>query len=437
MTKTQLRIFKNGSELPLPPGSYRFLTFSKKPINEAIQQRRAMDGTLVNLGYAEMLRYEISISCNDQKIPPLSNVVPGSYLTIHSPEVMSEPGPAITLDREPVPGSIQAFDASGVLIAEPEGRTLNVPGAAYFEYRPIFNVMVGPVSSSSKDMKAQVSWSLTAQEWEPASGSSEPATGEQIDYVEASGGVVSEYEDSDGKKWRVHTFNRSDVFDVTEPGEVELLIIGGGGGGGVNGGGGGAGAFPDPFSTRAEVGIHSIVVGAGGPYGISGSGGTDSRRHGKQGSASSAFGHVSSGGGGGLGATRPNSSTKYGGSGGGRAHHSSSGYPGIAGTGEPYRGHDGGNTTVSYVGGGGGGAGGHGGANIGSQSGDGGLGKSTNFFGDPVKLAGGGAGGSVVSGSAEAGGGLSYTPGDANTGGGGGGAHHGGSGLVAIRYRIL
>ena len=72
------------------------------------------------------------------------------------------------------------------------------------------------------------------------------------------------------------------TFTVTEPGEVELLLVGGGGGGGRNtgqntgSGGGGAGGVVTNTVTL-QAGTYSIVVGAGGAVAAKGGDTTLSR----------------------------------------------------------------------------------------------------------------------------------------------------------------
>ena len=63
-------------------------------------------------------------------------------------------------------------------------------------------------------------------------------------------------------------YQTNGTFSVTEPGEVELLLVGGGGGGGrlfnyVGCGGGGAGGVITN-TVRLEAGIYSVEIGAGG-----------------------------------------------------------------------------------------------------------------------------------------------------------------------------
>ena len=47
----------------------------------------------------------------------------------------------------------------------------------------------------------------------------------------------------DSNGYRIHTFKNSGIFTVTNPGLIDVLIVGGGAGGGVNVGGGGGGVL--------------------------------------------------------------------------------------------------------------------------------------------------------------------------------------------------
>ncbi|MCZ4366616.1 glycine-rich domain-containing protein [Sulfitobacter dubius] len=439
--KSKLRMFRNNVEIPLPPGSWRFIDMSMEPISEAYQAERAIDGTLVDLGYDGWDLYRISISCSDQSSPALAGIWPGAVLTIYGTEDLIEPGPAVTLTREPVPGSIRACAADGRVIAEPEGRTLNVAGAAYFRYRPILSVMVTGFSTSSRELKADVRWSLSAEEVDASVAPPVVPTGPGLpdELVDALGGEVEEFEDQNERKWRVHRFESSASLQILAPGEVECLVVAGGGGGGhgAAAGGGAGGVFR--ASVRLDIGTFAVIVGAGGPGGSSGSSSNQSPRHGKRGSASSFAGIVCKGGGGGWGFADDWSNQQVdGGSGGGQGWHSYAGISGRAGSGDEFYGHRGGNAGNSG-GGGGGGASTVGGSGSGASGGDG---LDFEFASAPVSVGGGGSG----SGHAiDSGGGLGgYGGGGAisengilNTGGGGGAqSGNGGSGLILIKYRI-
>jgi hypothetical protein len=299
-------------------------------------------------------------------------------------------------------------------------------------------------------------------------------------FTSATGGTVT----TTGN-FKVHTFNSSSNFVVSQlgnspsvptggPTNVDYLVIGGGAGGGCGGGaaagGGGAGghrtSFPSPNSNAGAFPIssqtYSITVGAGGAsapyYGSPGNAGS-----------SSVFSTITSAGGGGGGghpSPFPNNSTGQAGASGGGG---SAGGPGVGeewgGSGgagntppvSPPQGNAGGaangSAPVGAGGGGGGGAGGSGG-NGGptNAGGSGGVGTSNSITGSAVTRAGGGGGASTPGGSSGTGqngggnggirSGTHATSATANTGGGGGAAAcssngngDGGSGVVIIRYK--
>jgi hypothetical protein len=72
---------------------------------------------------------------------------------------------------------------------------------------------------------------------------------------------------------------RSGTLTVTEPGEIEILLVGGGGGGGANwinsgktyyGGGGGAGGVIHKTAFQVTAGEWEVAIGAGGAIGANG-----------------------------------------------------------------------------------------------------------------------------------------------------------------------
>ena len=111
------------------------------------------------------------------------------------------------------------------------------------------------------------------------------------------------------------TMTQNGTLTVTEPGEIEILLVGGGGGGGRNllnvsstcyGGGGGGGGVIHASSFAVTKGEHSVMIGAGGD--VSANGGD-----------TEAFGLTAYGGGRGAGAGGKNFNqpASAGGSGGG------------------------------------------------------------------------------------------------------------------------
>ena len=263
----------------------------------------------------------------------------------------------------------------------------------------------------------------------------------------ATGGTIT----TDGS-YKVHTFNSSGTFTVTNVGPVgtvDYLVIAGGGGAGSqeHGGGGGAGGYRNSYGSEAQGGggssasalsvsaqAYSITVGAGGTGGAGGA-----NNDGAAGN-NSVFSSITSTAGG-AGKGYPNVGGT-GGSGGGSGGQSG----GNGGSGTANQGYDGGGNNVTNGSGGGGGGAGAAGQTTTSDytgtGGNGGNGVASAITGSSVTRGGGGAGGANTVGSAGSGGGGSNSAGTANTGGGGGGqtgsgnsGKNGGSGVVIIRYQ--
>ena len=291
-------------------------------------------------------------------------------------------------------------------------------------------------------------------------------------FISATGGTETTSGD-----YKIHTFNSSSNFVVSEAGNqndtFDYLVVAGGGGGGAGnfpgsvhgGGGGGAGGLrysadtycnpaPTPSagsSLTLTAATYPITVGAGGARSPNPAGPTDWGSPG----GTSTFSTITSAGGGG-GGRFVNSNYNYGrpgGSGGGAA-----GYPGRndpGGTGNtppvsPPQGNNGGPNNGGHpsFAGGGGGATAVGGTSAPNKGGDGGAGAASSITGSAVTRSGGGGGGCNTGvGAGGAGGGgtgdgprSDATEGSTNTGGGAGGTwnsygHNGGSGIVIIRYK--
>ena len=269
-----------------------------------------------------------------------------------------------------------------------------------------------------------------------------------ITFTTATGGIITT-----SGNYKIHTFNSTDNFVVTNAGTdntVEYLVVSGGGGGSgpcaaVGNGGGGAGGYLTNTGLSITAQTYPVVVGSGGNGGTGGSSGNNG--------VSSSFNSIAPyGGGKGQGFGTINTVTLNG-SGGGGAKDSTPFTPlGTVGQGKN------GGWSESFGGGGGGGAG-TAGSTASSWTGEpGGNGLSSSISGNLVTYAGGGGGGSYNlaggnGGTGGAGKGGSSTavatlPTSAtvNTGSGGGGSGaytiggpvggNGGSGIVIIKYKF-
>tara|TARA_R100000655_G_scaffold51745_2_gene89521 strand:+ start:1362 stop:2765 length:1404 start_codon:yes stop_codon:yes gene_type:complete len=309
-------------------------------------------------------------------------------------------------------------------------------------------------------------------------------------FVAATGGTVATC-----GNFKVHQFTGPGNFCVSAVGNacgsntVEYMIVAGGGGGGAGrAGGGGGGGFRTCTALSVSVQNYPITIGAGGNGGAScvqPGCGVD----GNGGSATTALGVTSAGGGFGAGGDNASNPADPGGSGGGAGGNS----PKTGGTGNvpsvsPPQGNPGGsNPSACAAAGGGGGGSAVGGDSAGpgasSTAGAGGAGgTAVPIFGASPKpfyaptnglYAGGGGGGvsegpsygnpgnRTVGAGGPGGGGAggkgnnnpAASAGITNTGGGGGGGGHygagapgpgfqgkaggnGGSGVVLIRYKF-
>lgn len=267
-----------------------------------------------------------------------------------------------------------------------------------------------------------------------------------------------------GDTYMVHVFNNTGTFTVTSGGLFDILVIGGGGGGGSwYGGGGGAGGVAVAYGVTLDAVSYLAAVGLGG------NGSTANTNEGQNGDYSY-FAPSSTGvpllqaPGGGGGGSYYAPTGKNGGCGGGAAWNgSSTSYGGSVvyfgnSIGYSY-GQAGANVLNSTGNGGGGGGAVEKPADVpkftSPTSCNGGIGAGIAFTSDTTQRYGGGGGGARYNNTNSAGGdggggyggclynGTVYPPGNGfdTRGGGGGGAYtgtggKGGSGWVAIRYKI-
>src|SRR5215831_1948082 len=102
---TLLKLFGMG----VPPYSARGLSQTLKPIEQAGNVVRAIDGSLLDLSYAPFRKYKSEITCSDQTAPAISGIWPGQLLTVYCVAELAfdEYGSA---QRSEVPGSMR-FEA--------------------------------------------------------------------------------------------------------------------------------------------------------------------------------------------------------------------------------------------------------------------------------------------------------------------------------------
>lgn len=274
-----------------------------------------------------------------------------------------------------------------------------------------------------------------------------------FDSVEATGGSIYEFTDSEGIDWRVHILSLPGIneLEITNGGKLAWKLCGAGGGGGSrHGGGGGGGGIRGDLTQPFEFipGIYSASIGIGGNGAISGA-----SENGGRGENSTFLGETAAGGGAGCSANSKPAVADGGCGGGGRGLRS---YAGIGS-----QGFNGGQGGDGRTGGGGGSMYEKGGdGNSPGNQGKGAEGVNLSpfigsLFDFGYAAAGGGGGGdepisSNVGGLGGGGNGgtatTEPTPGQYGSGGGGGGmvaetnenrhGEKGGDGWLVIRYPL-
>jgi len=273
--------------------------------------------------------------------------------------------------------------------------------------------------------------------------------------IVATGGTISTYTQDNGVQFRVHTFTGVTIFDVTEEGWADVLMVGGGGGGGADGGGGGGGGGVMLMKRRLfSAEPYQVIVGGGGagaeyPF-VQGTKGTNSSivqqadlagQWPELGFPFKEIAKFGGGGGGGETGDRPSNAPEDIGDGspanggGGGQPDPGTGVQGITAyrdgsfnTGHRTIAHDGfkggdhGDTSTARSGGGGAGSAANG---EDGPSGHGGKGIQLRFTNEWVSFGGGGGGAGESSSSGYGTGGAA---GDGGQGGGGGGGSNRGSG---------
>jgi len=141
MSESQLVI----TGLEVTPYSARGLTQSLDPIPQAINMRRTINGTLVNVAASEFQKFRSVITCNDQAVPAIDGIWPGQTVTVDCVAELS-------------------YRTSGGSPA----KTV-VAGSTYTDgdftfYRPQLTMMVINYTTEKDEAGAVVSWTLELEE---------------------------------------------------------------------------------------------------------------------------------------------------------------------------------------------------------------------------------------------------------------------------------
>lgn len=133
------------NNMGIPLYSARGLTQTLKPITEAVQLFRSINGAMMDFSLAAFQKYSTTITCTDRRAPRMDGVWPGRVVTMHSVAELSY----LTSGGSPIRGV--------------------VPGSSYVEgdytfYRPILNVMLMNIEQQAQEYPGDVAWSAEFEE---------------------------------------------------------------------------------------------------------------------------------------------------------------------------------------------------------------------------------------------------------------------------------
>jgi hypothetical protein len=133
------------SAIGVPPYSARGLTQTLEPIAAALNQRRTVNGALVNLAPTQFKKYRSKITCTDILAPAIDGMFPGLEVTVDCVAELAYLTAGGTPQRTVVDGSSRV-----------EG--------AFTYYRPRLTMMVTGFTDSEDEYGATVAWSLDLEE---------------------------------------------------------------------------------------------------------------------------------------------------------------------------------------------------------------------------------------------------------------------------------
>lgn len=131
------------SGMGVAPYSARGLTQTLQPIAQAAQQRRTVNGALVDVSASQFQKYRSTITCTDQASPALEGVWPGAELVV---DCVAELGYE-TMTGAPAREVVASREADGFTF-----------------YRPRLTMLVTDFSVQTDEWGASVGWTLGLEE---------------------------------------------------------------------------------------------------------------------------------------------------------------------------------------------------------------------------------------------------------------------------------
>lgn len=161
--------------LGLGEGSGLAIRESLRPIENG-QRRRTINGRLRHTGRPEFHLYELEVGSDDVQPPALSRLWAGTVVTVvpvsELGDVIGHQGVAVTLLRDPQPGSVRARDSRGLPVPlSVSGRVVALEkpaeGLVRIHYRPVLSCMVTEAwtqDEAETGGAASTSWSISLAE---------------------------------------------------------------------------------------------------------------------------------------------------------------------------------------------------------------------------------------------------------------------------------
>lgn len=167
-TALKLTLTSSGQEIVIPYEAGRGIQQSLAPIDGGMDMRRSVNGELIVVANPLFRKYATEISATDFVAPALGGAWKGAGVTVECvvPITQAVVSGSATLGRDPVPASVECFNASGDPVSHTRsGRNVTAAGAVLVRYRPILSCVVTNVSWDHSELSFESnSWSISLEE---------------------------------------------------------------------------------------------------------------------------------------------------------------------------------------------------------------------------------------------------------------------------------
>lgn len=171
MRESVLVLRYGGAEVPLPLASARQADTTLEPIDNG-EVVRTWNGDLIDLTRPEHRKYDLRVSASGMRSPPLDHVWRGQSIEVDCIDTLRQfdVSTTITLERDPVPGSVAAYRVdhanathAAIPVLSVSGRDVTLDafsGTAVVEYRPRLQMKLVAFNRQSAEWDAEERWNL-------------------------------------------------------------------------------------------------------------------------------------------------------------------------------------------------------------------------------------------------------------------------------------